>query len=109
MKPCRQLPGIALGLLLTCALVPAAWCQTDVNTATEAQLDMILGLGPATTRRILAERERAPFVNWADLMKRVKGIGPTSALKLSAGGLQVNGQAFEPAARAQSAPSSAVP
>jgi hypothetical protein len=33
-------------------------------------------------------------------MKRVKGIGPASALKLSAGGLQVNGQPFEPAAQA---------
>lgn len=102
MKPLRPLPAIALILLLAGAM--PAWCQTDVNTATEAQLDMVLGLGPATTRRILAERERAPFRNWSDLMKRIKGIGPASALKLSAGGLQVNGQSFEPAGQAPTTP-----
>jgi competence protein ComEA len=95
MKPPRKLPSIALTLLLAVAM--PAWCQTEVNTATEAQLDMILGLGPATTRRILAERERGPFRNWSELMKRVQGIGPNSAIKLSASGLQVNGKSYEPA------------
>jgi hypothetical protein len=37
-------------------------------------------------------------------MKRIKGIGPASALKLSAGGLQVNGQSFEPAGQAPTTP-----
>ena len=100
MKPLCQLPAIAL--VLACAM--PAWCQTDVNTATEAQLDMVLGLGPATTRRILTEREQGLFRSWADLMERVKGIGPASALKLSAGGLQVNGQSFEPATLAPTPP-----
>ena len=100
MTPERKLPVVFHVLVLLVACAMPAWGQTDVNTATEAQLDTILGLGPATTRRILTEREQGPFRNWADLMKRVKGIGPASALKLSAGGLQVNGQPLEPAAQA---------
>ena len=39
MKPPRKLPSIALTLLLAVAM--PAWCQTEVNTATDAQLDMI--------------------------------------------------------------------
>lgn len=85
-----------------CALVlltplPALSEAVDVNTATEAQLDGVLGLGPATTRLILAERDRARFKNWQDLIARVKGLGPKAAVKLSAAGLNVDGQPYAPA------------
>ena len=85
-----------------CALAlltpPAAIAETvDVNRATEAQLDGVLGLGPATTRLILAERDKALFKNWQDLIARVKGLGPKAAVKLSANGLNVDGQPYLPA------------
>lgn len=95
----RRIVSGLLAAALSVAGLGAAWAQVDVNLATEAQLDGILGLGPATTRRILAEREKAPFKNWADLLARVKGIGTQSAVKLCANGLNVNGQAFEPCQR----------
>ncbi len=84
-----------------CALVLlaplAVLCETvNVNTATEAQLDGLLGLGPATTRLILAERDKARFKNWQDLIARVKGLGPKAAAKLSAAGLNVDGQPYPP-------------
>jgi len=71
-------------------------CLTlDINKASEADLDGLRGLGPATTRLILIEREKALFKNWQDLLARVKGIGPASAAQLSAAGLTVNGQAYQ--------------
>lgn len=73
----------------------SACLAIDINHASEADLDGLRGLGPATTRIILSERDKAPFRNWQDLLARVKGIGPASAAKLSAEGLTVNGQAYQ--------------
>lgn len=71
----------------------------ELNTATEAQLDGLRGLGPSSTARILQAREKGNFQSWADFMARVKGFQPASAAKLSAQGLTVNGMAYTPEAR----------
>lgn len=63
-----------------------------LETAQEIDLDGLAGLGPAMTRRILAERERQPFAHWDDLLRRVKGLGPHLAQRLSAQGLRVQGE-----------------
>ena len=85
-----------LGLLLSLC---AAWAlaAVEVNTANEAELDSVNGLGPASTARILAARSQGPFVDWPDLMRRVSGIGPATARKLSRNGLTVHGVPWEPA------------
>jgi competence protein ComEA len=67
----------------------------DINLASEADLDSLKGVGPATTQRLLAERGQGPFGNWADLMARVKGLRAPTARKLSDQGLTVNGVPFE--------------
>ena len=64
--------SIALLALLATSL---AFAAVDVNKASEADLDGIKGIGPATTRSILSERKKSEFKNWEDLMTRVKGIG----------------------------------
>jgi competence protein ComEA len=66
----------------------------DVNSAGEAELDGIKGLGPSSTARILKAREAGPFKNWADFMARVKGIKPATASKLSIAGLTVGDAPF---------------
>ena len=84
--------GFASWLLLASASLGA---QTlDMAQARESDLDGLNGLGPATTRRVLQERERQPFRDWRDLMKRVPGIGPKKAAQLSEQGLRVQGQPF---------------
>ena len=88
---------VALCALVLLAPLPVLSEAVDVNAATEAQLDGVLGLGPATTRLILAERDRARFKNWQDLIARVKGLGPKAAVKLSDAGLNVDGQPYAPA------------
>jgi competence protein ComEA len=76
------------GLLLLCT---SSFSAVEINTATEAELDSVKGLGPASTERILNARIHGPFTTWADFMARVKGIKQASASKLSASGLTVNG------------------
>jgi competence protein ComEA len=95
-----------LKYLVTCwfyLLCFSAWA-VDVNTANEAELDSVKGLGPSSTARILKAREQGPFKDWSDLMKRVKGIKPASAEKLSAGGLTVAQQPFGPSHTESKAP-----
>ena len=76
----------------------AAFAAVDVNKASEAELDGIKGIGPATTRVIVAERKKAEFKNWEDLIARVKGFGPKTAAKFSAEGLTVGGATYQGAA-----------
>lgn len=84
--------------LLLCASM--AFADVDVNSATEAELDGIRGIGPSTSRRILDERNKGNFKDWDDLMARIRGIRRANAARLSAAGLTVNGSAFQPAAAA---------
>lgn len=82
--------------VLACASGVSA--QTlELAQARELDLDGLRGLGPATTQRILSERERAPFRDWTDFMERIPGIGTRKAAQLSAQGLRINGQAHPPA------------
>ena len=86
-----------LGLLLS--LATAAACAIDINDADQASMETIKGIGPKLSEAILAERRKGAFEDWRDLLRRVKGIGPASAARLSADGLTVNGKAFEPGGR----------
>ncbi len=82
-----------LALLMFAGSVFAA---VDVNNADQAALDSVAGVGPATSKAILAEREKnGNFKDWADLERRVKGVGARNAVKLSAAGLTVNGKSYE--------------
>jgi competence protein ComEA len=74
----------------------SVFAAVDVNNADQAALDSVAGVGPATSKAILAEREKnGNFKDWADLERRVKGVGARNAVKLSAAGLTVNGKAYE--------------
>ena len=73
----------------------AAFAAVDVNKATEAELDGIKGVGPVTTRLIVAERKKAEFKNWEDFIARVKGVGEKSAVKFSAEGMTIGGAGYK--------------
>ena len=53
--------------------------KVAVNTATEAQLSAIPGVGKILAAAIIKAR---PIKDSADLIKRVKGIGPKNYVKL---------------------------
>jgi competence protein ComEA len=75
----------------------------DANTASQAELEAIKGIGPVISGKIIEERNKAPFKDWPDLVTRVKGIGDTSAGKLSTAGLTVNGTPYSAATAAKPA------
>ncbi len=83
--------------IATVLLAGVAWAQVDLNKATEIELDGLKGVGPALTREVMTEREKAPFRNWPDVMQRVKGIGPKKAANLSEQGVRVQGQGYDQA------------
>lgn len=85
----------ALTLLLSLATT-LAMAAVDVNTATEADLDSIKGIGPGTSAKMLEARKTSKFKDWSDLIARVSGIGDKRAAKLSAEGLTVNGAKYQP-------------
>lgn len=78
----------------------AVIAATDANKATQAELEAVKGIGPAMAGKILEERKKGNFKDWADLVERVKGIGDGNAAKFSAEGLTVGGAAFKGAAAA---------
>lgn len=93
-------------ILLILALLYAgvSFAAVDANKATAAELDGIKGIGPAISSKILDERKKGAFKDWADFIGRVKGVGETSAAHFSAEGLTVNGATYNgaPAKKAES-------
>lgn len=81
-----------LGLFLVSTSV---WAAVEINSADQAELDGIAGIGPATSKAILEERKKnGNFRDWSDLEQRVRGIGGKNSVKLSAAGLVINGQSL---------------
>lgn len=89
---------LALVMMLYAAVAMAA---VDVNKATDAQLDSVKGIGPVTSKAIVAERKKGDFKSWQDFIDRVKGIGDKKAESLSKEGLTVNGESFKGATAAK--------
>jgi competence protein ComEA len=75
----------------------------EVNSASQAELEQIRGVGVALSERLVAEREKRPFRNWADLIDRLPGIGPKQAARLSTAGLRIQGTEYEPSSGGQPA------
>jgi len=90
--------AIACVVLAVMALGARA-AGVDANTASQAELEQITGIGPSVAARIAEARRERRFDDWPDLIGRVGGIGERSAAKLSAAGLTVNGASFRGAAR----------
>jgi competence protein ComEA len=54
---------------------PTPSAPLDLNTATEAQLEALPGIGPSLAQAILQEREREGGFHSVDDLRRVRGIG----------------------------------
>lgn len=90
-------------IVATCSVIfmQPAMAAVEINTADQAQLDSVAGIGPSTSRAILEERKKhGNFKDWNDLEQRVRGIGERNSIKLSAAGLTVNGQSHNAKASA---------
>jgi len=74
--------------------VAVSFAAVDVNKASEAELDGIKHIGPATSKQIIAERKKGEFKSWEDFMARIKGVKEKRAAEFSAAGLTVGGAAY---------------
>lgn len=80
--------GAALTFVLA-LLAAGTALALDVNTATQAQLETISGIGPALSARIVEARARQPFRDLDDLKARVRGIGESNLRRMREAGLAV--------------------
>lgn len=86
--------------------VQFAFAAVNINTATEAELDKLPGVGPAKAKAIVEDRKKnGPFKTTDDL-KRVKGIGDKNFEKLKSE-ITVGGAAPAPAPKADAKPAAA--
>ena len=83
--------AVAATLALCAPLLAQA---TDVNRASQAELESVKGIGPGLSGKILKAREAGAFKDWADFVERVGGVGAGNAARFSANGLTVGGAAF---------------
>lgn len=99
--------GLLLALLLAASSTQGSLLgrPVDLNLANQAELEMVKGIGPQLSERILAERARARFDSWDDFVSRMKGLGPAHARRLSAAGLRVGGVAYAGSAPTAGEPS----
>src|ERR1700759_4836723 len=84
---------VALALSLSAGFAAAV----EVNSADQAALESVKGIGPVHAKAIIDERTKnGPFKDADDLAARVKGIGTKSVTNLEAAGLTINGSSTPP-------------
>ncbi|MEO8249815.1 MAG: helix-hairpin-helix domain-containing protein [Burkholderiales bacterium] len=71
---------------------PAALRPVEINTASEAELAEVIGIGADTAADIMRQRNQRRFQNWPDLVHRVVRMSAArSVFYASVGGLTVDG------------------
>ena len=61
---------------------PASGPVVNLNTATQAELEKLPGVGPATAKQILEYRQKNGGFKKVEELMNIKGIGEKSFLKL---------------------------
>jgi competence ComEA-like helix-hairpin-helix protein len=90
----KKLLMLCVALMLS---VGVAFAAVDVNTADQASLEAVKGLGPVKSKAIIDERTaNGPFKNADDLATRVKGLGTKSVANLEQEGLTIGGSSAPP-------------
>jgi competence protein ComEA len=86
---------------LATLLAAASLAAVEANTASQADLEAIDGVGPTLSANLIDERKKGPFRDWNDLRSRVRGVGERSAARLSARGMTVDGKPYGGAPHAE--------
>ena len=71
-----------------------AFAAVDVNQASQAELEIVKGIGPGLSTKILDARKDSAFKDWGAFVDRVAGIGPGNASRFSQAGLTVGGKGY---------------
>jgi competence protein ComEA len=80
-----------------------AFAKVEINSADQAALESVRGLGPSKAKAILLERKKnGPFKDATDLHTRVKGIGEKTVERLMQNGLTINNKTVPGSAKEKS-------
>lgn len=99
-------------LALCFLAIQCAFAAVNLNTATEAELEKLPGIGPVKAKAIIEERSKSGGFKNIEEIKKVKGIGDATFDKLKSE-ITVSGTtatataATAPAAKAVAAPKAA--
>lgn len=74
---------IFLFLTIFLSLSLTAFAGTNINTASQNELEMLKGIGPVKARAIIEERERNGEFKSVEELTRVKGIGKGTLKQLA--------------------------
>lgn len=77
----KLLQSLLLALSLSTAVIAAD--KVDINTATQAQLEMLNGIGASTATAIIHYREQHGAYHSVEELVNVKGIGEKKLSKLA--------------------------
>lgn len=71
------------GILVVAGMVALpAFAAVNINTATQSELEMVRGVGPAKAKAIISYRETNGNFKTIDELDNVKGFGKASVEKL---------------------------
>jgi competence protein ComEA len=88
---------LMLCVVLALSLSAGFAAAVEVNSADQATLETVKGIGPVHAKAIIDERTKnGPFKDADDLASRVKGLGTKSVTNLETAGLTINGSATPP-------------
>lgn len=86
--------------LMSLSMLSVSWAAVDANTADQAALETLSGIGPKRSKAIIEERTKnGPFKDAADFKARVPGVGEKTLAKLENAGLTFGKAAPAPAAK----------
>jgi competence protein ComEA len=78
-------------LVLSIAMSIPAYAAVNLNSATQAELEAVKGIGPAKAKAIIAYREKHSGFRSVDDLAKVKGFGEKRAARLK-GEFEVSGE-----------------
>ncbi|MEO6830665.1 MAG: helix-hairpin-helix domain-containing protein [Chitinophagaceae bacterium] len=73
---------LTIVLVALFAFTGAAYAAVNINTATQAELETLQGIGPAKAKAIIDHRKKNGSFKSADDLEKVKGIGPATLKRL---------------------------
>jgi competence protein ComEA len=73
---------LAIILVMLFAFTGAAYGAVNINTATQAELETLQGIGPAKAKAIIDHRKKNGAFRSADDLEKVNGIGPATLKRL---------------------------
>ena len=73
---------LLFALILSVIGAASAFAAVNLNTATQAELEAVKGIGPSKAKAIMAYRDKSGGFKSVDELAKVKGFGKASVEKL---------------------------